>query len=201
MQGIFSILRRHQRHFHKNSSLISQLSFCILMLSVSLFASESSAYTFNGGDFSLKANAGAGVNLLRSDVATKRTPEAGMLFTLDADYALTGEFHLVGSLRPQASSNFLDSGIGLGVAYRAVRLNAPFVPYVSAMMTSALGLPFSHGDVHFNLGTRFAAGVDYFIMRQFYVGIEIAGEGSLMAFPLLMPEMTTEMLLGVGWRF
>ncbi|MCP4500172.1 MAG: hypothetical protein GY822_09455 [Deltaproteobacteria bacterium] len=192
-------LNSRQNTRRKTHPLVATLF--LMLTSALFFTSSASAYTFDGGDLALKVNAGAGVNLLHADVATKRTPGAGMLFTLDVDYAITGPLHVIASVRPQASSNFVDLGVGAGIAYRVVQLEAPFVPYASAMVTPAFGVPFGHGDVHLNIGTRLGVGVDYFIMRQLFVGMELAVEGSLMAFPLLFPEITTEVLLGVGWRF
>jgi len=177
------------------------LASLFVVVGVLSTSTDASAYSYDGGDFTLKVNAGAGVNFVHLDVATKRTPPAGMQLSLDADYAIQAPLHVVASLRPSYSGNFIDTGIGAGIAYRVVQLKAPFVPYVSGMVTTAVGVPFTHGDWHLNIGARVAAGVEYFVMRHLLVSLEVANEGSLLAFPLLYPEVTAEVLLGVGWRF
>ena len=104
------------------------------------------------------------------------------------------------SLRPTLSPGFVDTNVGVGAKYRVLALDAPFIPFAMAQVTTALGGPLGYGDVHWNVGARLGGGVDYFVMRDLAVGVEIGSEFSVLAVPLLAPEWTTEVLLGVTWR-
>ena len=99
------------------------------------------------------------------------------------------------------SPGFVDVGVGIGAKYRVLQLEAPFIPFATAQVTSALGGPLGYGDTHFNVGLRLAGGVDYFVMRDLAVGVEIGTEASALLAPLPAAEWTTEALVGVTWRF
>jgi len=166
-----------------------------------LFASSASAYTVEAGNMLVRPVVGASINPLRLDVVTRATPPGGMLLGLDFDYSFDGAWNLTTALRPVASPGFLDVQAGAGVKYRVVQLEAPFIPYASAMLTGAVGGPFRIGAPHLNLGARLAMGIDYFVMRNLAIGIEAGVEGSALVMPLLAVEASTEALLGVSWRF
>jgi hypothetical protein len=164
-------------------------------------ASPASAYTVRGGDLLLKPVMGASVNVLRLEVATRDTPAGGMLTGVELDYAITGEWAVTAGLRPVLSPGFVDTGLAVGGKYRLIATDAPLIPYASAALTTALGVPLQYGDAHLNMGLRAGIGADYFVLRDLAVGIEFAGEGSLLAVPLATFEVTPEALLGVTWRF
>ena len=144
---------------------------------------------------------GASVNVARLNVATKATPAAGMILGADLDWSFDGAWSLATSIRPVFSPGFVDVGVGIGAKYRVLQLEAPFIPFATAQVTSALGGPLGYGDTHFNLGLRLAGGVDYFVMRDLAVGVEIGTEASALLAPLPAAEWTTEALVGVTWRF
>ena len=172
-------------------------TLAILSLSASTTAS---AYTVKPGDVLIRGVTGAGVNVARLDVATKATPPAGMVMGVDVDWSFDGEWSLATSFRPTLSPGFVDANVGVGAKYRVLSLEAPFIPYATGQLTTALGAPLGYGDVHWNLGARLAGGVDYFVMRDFAVGVEIGTELSALAAPLPAAEWTTEVLLGFTWR-
>jgi hypothetical protein len=172
----------------------------VVAVVVALGATSASAYTVRPGDFLIRGVTGAGVNVARLNVATKATPPAGMIMGVDLDWSFDGEWSLATSLRPTLAPGFVDTNVGVGAKYRVLALDAPFIPFVMGQLTTALGGPLGYGDVHWNVGARLGGGVDYFVMRDLAGGVEIGSEGSLLAVPLLAPEWTTEVLLGVTWR-
>ena len=44
-------------------------------------------------------------------------------------------------------------------------------------------------------------GIDYFVMRNLAIGVEVGAEASVLMLPLWYVEATTEALAGVSWRF
>ncbi len=163
-------------------------------------ASHANAYTVKGGDMLIRPVAGASVNVLRYPAATRATPYGGLLLGADFDYSLDGPINITAALRPVFSPNYIDVNLGVGAKYRIVQLEAPFIPYGSAMLTGAVGGPLGAGAVHLNLGARLAAGVDYFVMRNLAVGVEMAAEGGALLVPTVTPEVSTELLFGVSFR-
>lgn len=164
-------------------------------------AGEARAYTVKGGDFLIRPVVGASVNVLRLDVATRATPPAGLLVGVDADYAITGEWNVTGTLRPVLAPGFIDTQIGVGAKYRLLATEAPLIPYASLLGTFALGAPLKYGDAHLNLGARLALGADYFVMRDLAVGAEVSLEPSFLAVPLAALEVSAEALVGLTYRF
>ncbi len=163
-------------------------------------AQSASAYTVRPGDMLIRGVTGASVNVARLNVATKATPPAGLVLGADFDYSIDGDWSFAASLRPVFSPGFVDANLGLGAKYRALFLEAPFIPFATAQLTTAIGGPLGYGDVHSNFGARVGGGVDYFVMRDLAVGLEIGTEVSLLATPLLAAEWTTDVILGVTWR-
>lgn len=163
-------------------------------------AAPASAYSVKAGDLLVRPVAGASVNVVRFPAATRATPQGGMLLGVDLDWSFDGALAFTGALRPVLSPGYVDMNLGLGAKYRLVQLGAPFIPYGSAMLTSALGGPVGHGDLHWNEGLRLAGGVDYFVMRDLAVGLEMAAEGSLLFVPVVTPEVSTELLAAVTFR-
>lgn len=172
----------------------------LIVVVAGLWSTTASAYTVRPGDLLIRGVTGAGVNVARLNVATKATPPAGLVMGVDLDWSLDGEWSLATSLRPTLSPGFVDTNVGVGAKYRVLALDAPFIPFAMAQVTTALGGPLGYGDVHWNVGARLGGGVDYFVMRDLAVGVEIGSEFSVLAVPLLAPEWTTEVLLGVTWR-
>lgn len=177
----------------------SALAF-VAALSVGLFAAPASAYSVQGGDVLVRPVVGASVNVLRLDVATRETPPFGMLLGVDVDYSFTGDWNVTAGLRPVLAPGFLDTGLLLGAKYRWVQLQAPFIPYASAALSTALGFPLGYGDVHVNAGGRVAVGVDYFVLRDLAVGLEVGAEASGLFTPIGALEVTTDALIGLTWR-
>ncbi len=166
-----------------------------------LAASDAGAYTVTAGDVLIRGVTGASVNVARLEVATKATPPAGLLLGADIDWSFDGPWAATASVRPVFAPGFVDVGIGVGARYRFLQLEAPFIPWASATLTTAVGGPLGYGDVHFNLGARVGGGIDYFVMRDLAVGVEIGTEVSALLTPLPAPEWTTEALVGVTWRW
>jgi hypothetical protein len=163
-------------------------------------AGPAQAYTVKGGDVLVKGITGASVNVARLDVATKATPPAGLALGADIDWSFDGAWSLAVSLRPVLSPGFVDGSVGVGARYRMLQLDAPFIPFAVAQVTTAVGGPLGYGDVHVNVGARLGAGVDYWVMRDLAVGVEIGTEGSALLTPLLAPEWSTDALIGITWR-
>jgi hypothetical protein len=172
------------------------------LLGASLFgAGPAAAYTVEPGDLLIRPVAGATVNVLRFPAATRATPQGGMVLGVDVDYVFDGPLAFTAAFRPALSPNYIDGNLGVGVKYRAVQLGAPFIPYASGMLTTAVGGPLGAGALHVNAGARVAGGVDYFVMRNLAVGLELAVEGSGLFVPVVQPEASAEILAGVSWRF
>ena len=161
---------------------------------------SAAAYTVEPGDVLVRPVVGASVNVMRLPAATRATPQGGMVLGIDVDWSWDGALSLTGAFRPVLSPNYLDGNLGVGAKYRLVQLNAPFLPYGSLMATTALGGPLGAGDIHVNAGLRLAGGVDYFVMRNLAVGLEMAAELSQLFTPIGRPEASTEILAGVTWR-
>ena len=172
----------------------------VVVVVVGLLSTASSAYTVKPGDLLIKGVAGASVNVARLNVATKATPPAGMVLGADLDWSFDGNWSLMASLRPVLSPGFVDGNLGIGARYRVLQLDAPLIPWASAQLVTAVGSPLGYGDLHVNLGARLGGGVDYFVMRDLAVGVEVATEASALLTPLLGAEASTEFLLGVTWR-
>ncbi len=158
------------------------------------------SYTVEPGDVLVRPVAGASVNVVRLPAATRATPQGGMVLGLDIDWSWDGAWSLAAAVRPVLSPNYLDGSIGIGAKYRLVQLNAPFLPYASLLATTALGGPLGAGDLHVNGGARLAGGVDYFVMRNLAIGLEMAAEVSYLFTPIARPEASSEILVGVTWR-
>lgn len=165
-----------------------------------LAAQPAAAYSVDTGDWVLRPVAGASVNVLRLDVATRETPTAGMITGVDLDYGLQGPWSLSAGLRPVLASGFLDFGTRLGAKYRWIQLDAPLLPYLGADATLATGFPLGYGDVHFNTGVRLAVGADYFVTRHLAVSFELGTELSWLWAPIGTAELSQEALLGLSWR-
>ena len=166
-----------------------------------VYSSSTMGYSVDGGDIVLKPVVGAHVNVLRLDVATRESPQGAMVMGVDADYSFTGDWNVTGTIRPGFSPDFVDGTIGVGVKYRLVQLEAPYIPYASAMLIGAAGGPLRFGAPHLNAGLRTAVGMDYFVMRNLAIGIEAAADSSVLAWPLWWIEASTEVLMGISWRF
>ena len=173
------------------ASVVVVVAFC---------AGSADAYTVAPGDMLVRAVTGASVNVARLDVATKATPPAGLVLGVDLDWSIDGPLAFAASLHPVLSPGFVDANLGLGVKYRALQLEAPFIPFLIAQVTTAVGGPLGYGDLHFNIGGRVGAGVEYFVMRDLAVGVEIGTELSALLTPLNAAEWSAEALVGVTWR-
>lgn len=161
---------------------------------------STAAYTVSPGDLLVRPVVGASVNVVRLKAATRDTPQGGMLLGVDLDWSFDGAWALTAAFRPVLSSDYVDANLGVGAKYRVIQLNAPFIPYASLMATTAVGGPVGFGDLHVNAGVRLGGGVDYWVMRDLAVGLEMAGEVSHLFVPIGQPEVSTEILAGVTWR-
>lgn len=168
---------------------------------VAAFAGRADAYTVNPGDLLIRGVTGASINVARLDVATRATPPGGLVLGVDLDWSVDGPWAVAASLRPVLSPGYLDANLGIGAKYRVLQLAAPFIPFVTGQVTTAVGGPLGYGDVHFNLGGRVGAGIDYFVMRDLALGIEVSTEVSGLLTPLNALEWSTDALAGVTWRF
>ena len=171
------------------------------VLGLAFVSQPAQAYSVDTGDWVLRPVAGASVNVLRLDVATRETPTAGMITGLDLDYGLQGPWSLSAGLRPVFAPGFLDFGTHLGAKYRWIQLDAPLLPYLGAGATVAAGFPLGYGDVHWNTGIRLTAGADYFVTRHLAVSFELGTEMSWLWAPIGTFELSQEALLGLSWRF
>ena len=165
-----------------------------------LLSTSAAAYTVKPGDLLLKPVTGASINVARLNVATKATPPAGMVLGADLDWSFDGNWSLMTSLRPALSPGFVDVNLGVGARYRLLQLDAPLIPWASAQVVTAVGAPLGYGDAHVNVGARVGGGVDYFVMRDVAVGVEVGSEFTALVAPLLAGEASTEVLIGVTFR-
>ena len=168
---------------------------------IALFSGAADAYTVNAGDVVVRAVTGASVNVARLDVATKATPPAGLLVGIDLDWSIDGNWALAASLRPVLSPGFVDCNLGLGAKYRVLQWEAPLIPYFMGQVTTAVGGPLGYGDMHFNLGGRVGTGIEYFVMRDLALSVEIGTEVSGLLTPLNAVEWSADALAGVSWRW
>jgi hypothetical protein len=164
-------------------------------------AGPTAAYTIQTGDQMLKTSLGVSNNFMRYEVVTKDTPANLFVTGINYEYALDGPWNAVGHFMPGFADGFIDFRLGAGAKYRLIQLDMPLIPYAEAQLTSALGVPTRYQEQHFNLGMRTALGVDYFVMRQFAVGIELGWELSGLFSPEIAPEMSAEGLFCLGWKF
>jgi hypothetical protein len=176
------------------------IGLCFL-ISIGFQSFLAHGYSVDTGDVLVRPVVGAQVNVLRLDVATRETPMGAMLMGVDLDYSFTGDWNLTGTIRPGFSPGFVDATTGVGVKYRLVQLETPYIPYASGMLVGSIGGPLRFGAPHLNAGFRGAIGMDYFVMRNLAVGIEAAADSSILAWPMFWLEASTEVLLGVSWRF
>ena len=170
-------------------------------LAALVVSSSASAYSVQGGDVMAKVVAGAAVNVVRLDVATRGTPPAAMIIGVDVDYSIDGPWNVTAQFHPGFSPGYITGDLGIGLKYRVVQLQAPIIPYGALLATGALGGPVSYGDAHVNAGLRLAGGVDYFVTRHLALGVEIAAQASELFTPLLQPEISTSFTAGLSWRF
>ena len=166
-----------------------------------LLALPAGAYTLKTGDQMLRAFMGGSTNFMRYEVVTKDTPSGAFLTGLNYEYALDGPLNVVGSFAPGFADGFIDARVGGGGKYRFTELEMPLVPYGEAQVIMALGIPTRYQQEHINLGLRTALGVDYFVMRQLAVGLELGWEVTGLLTPELAAEMSAEGLFFLGWKF
>jgi hypothetical protein len=170
-----------------------------------LAASSARAYELRPGDVTARAVVGPGINVSRVDIATKATPPFVINIGVDVDYLILPTWSVTASLRPGFTAGFtsgyLDANVGIGASYRANQLNAPLVPYAMAQAVFAAGFPTAYGDVHTNAGLRVGGGLDYFVLRNFLVGVQIASDVTHMFTPLHTFEWTVDASLTTSWRF
>jgi len=179
----------------------SRAALVVVAALIASFAGEARAYSVEGGNLLVRPLAGVALNVLRLDVATRATPPAGMLTGVDVDYSLDGAWNLAFAYRPALSPGFVDHGVGLGVKYRVVQLEAPFIPYVAGLASTSFGAPLGYGDLHVRLGARAAGGIDYFVLRNLALGLELGAELGGLVTPLPQLELTTTVLAGLTWKF
>lgn len=172
----------------------------VVLAACAAFSTTAGAYTVKPGDLLLKPVTGASINVARLNVATKATPPAGMVLGADLDWSFDGNWSLMASLRPTLSPGFVDGNLGVGARYRLLQLDAPLIPWASAQAVVAVGAPLGYGDAHVNVGARVGGGVDYFVMRDVAVGVEVQSELTALVAPLAAAEASTEVLLGVTFR-
>jgi hypothetical protein len=186
----------------KPRALATSRAFASVVVAAALsLPTAAHAYTIKAGDMTIRPVVGASVNVLRLEVATRETSPGGLVMGFDFDYSFDGPWNVTATFRPSLWPGYVDAQAGAGVKYRVVQLEAPFIPYASAMVMGAVGGPLRYGAPHVNLGVRTAAGVDYFVMRNLAVGLEAAVEGSGLFWPLIWPEASAEVVAGVTWRF
>lgn len=163
-------------------------------------ATSAHAYSVDAGDLILRPVFGPSINVARIGVATKESPPAGMLVGADVDFALDSHWSVTGLVHPVFSPDFLDLGFGGGGKFRLAGFVPPIIPYVSATTTLAIGIPFRPAEPHVNVGVRAAVGAEYFLLRRLAIGLEAALEGSVAFAPVVQPEMSSEVLIGLTWR-
>jgi len=181
---------------HRIFLLCSVLSFVCFTSS-----NPAAAYTVQTGDQMVKASLGVSSNFMRYEVVTKDTPANLLLTGVNYEYAFDGPWNAVGHFMPGFADGFIDFRLGAGAKYRLIQLDMPLIPYAQAELTTAFGVPTRYQELHFNLGMRTAVGVDYFVMRQLAVGIELGWELSGLLSPEIAPEMSAEGLFCLGWKF
>jgi hypothetical protein len=173
----------------------------VALVATVALAGQAQAYSINPGDLLIKGVVGPSINVLRLDVATKAAPPAGLMVGVDIDYALDGNWSLAGSLRPTLSPGFIDGSVGFGARYRLLQLDAPFIPWALGQLTAGIGGPVGYGDLHTAAGLRLGCGVDYFVLRDLALGVEVSTEPQVLFLPLTQLQWSAEALLAVTWRF
>lgn len=179
-------------------------TFLTAIFATLLFSSvheDALAYEFEPGDWFLRPIVGARINVIRFDTATRETPGAGMVIGAQGDYMVDISWGVSGELRSVFSPGFVSLGLSGGIKYRFLQTEAPFIPYVATYLTTGFLFPTQTGSFHFNLGLRPCGGLDYFIMRDLAVGLEVGFEPSVMFMSSETKfELGIDTLLGVTWR-
>lgn len=160
------------------------------------------AYSVDGGNLIVRPVVGASVNALRLEAATRKSPPGGMLLGVDLDFSVNGPINITAAVRPVVFVGYVDVQLGLGGKYRVTQLGTPFIPYASVMATVAGASQIRWvTQPHANVGLRAALGLDYFVMKNLALGVEVGTEASALLYPMLYPEVTVEALAGVSYRF
>lgn len=162
---------------------------------------DAGAYDFQPGDWFLKPIVGSKVNVVRYDRVTRQTPQAGMWLGLELDYMMDISWGPTGGLHILLAPGFVDAEAVLGVKYRFIETGAPYIPYAAISVSNSFLFPTAVGAFHWNVGLKPALGLDYFVMRNFAVGLEIGARPSLLiASTMRKLEFSVEALLGITWR-
>jgi hypothetical protein len=175
-----------------------RLATFLLALAV---ASPAAAYEVAGGDLVGRLSLGPSVNTARLTAATRATPGAGLLIGAGLELGISDALGIYADLSENVSTGFIDSRLSAGLRARIRTGDAPLLPYGALALTTALGLPVTHGEAHWNLGVRGALGFEYFLTRTASFGLEVGLEPSLLIHPLPETEWSLEALLNLGWRF
>ena len=166
------------------------------------WAANALAYEFSTGKVFIRGVVGPTVNVVRfDDDANKATPGAGLVIGVETEYVINNPWSVIGGVRPSFTPGYVDLGFGIGAKYRWSDLEVPLIVSASGELTPAVLIPTSTGSSHFNLGVRMSAGVDYFLMSDLAVGLQVAVEPSLLwNAPIRSLEASIEFLAGMMYR-
>lgn len=175
---------------------LKPIVFAILLLS---FGAQ--AYEFSSGKFFVRGVVGPSINVVRFNSITRGTPGAGMVLGVEGEYVIDKPWSMVAGLRPSLSPGFVDIGFGAGVKYRWSDLGVPLIVSTSIEITPAVLIPTATGVAHYNLGLRPSVGLDYFLMHNLVLGLQLAIEPSYILNPSMNSfEASVEFLFGMMYK-
>lgn len=166
-----------------------------------LFSLGAVAYSFTPGEGILRPFVGARINLIQYDILSAQTPGAGMLLGLEGDYMIDGNWSIGGAFRPMFAPNFIYVSLAPQGKYRITQTDSPFVPFVQLGFEVGVQFPLNGTPVGVEFGGRPSFGIDYFVMRNFAIGLEFAVFlADMVTAGVGQFELAIDAILGLSWR-
>lgn len=134
-------------------------------------------YDFRPGDFFLRPSVGTKINSVRG---SSSTPGAGLLLGMGADYIIDFNWGVSGDIRLNFSPDFFEPSLMPGIKYWLSQVPVPFIPFCGIYLPIAILVPTKNNSLQTNIGLRPVIGVEYFVMRNFAVGLESGFVPSMM---------------------
>lgn len=149
-----------------------------LVVLLVLITTSLDAYKFDSGQYFLSGGVGAHVNVIRMTGA-EASPKAYMPWSLTLDYKLDQALGIFAALAPQFGGSALSVLWQAGVKYHINLANAPYVPYLALAISPSFMLAQADHKNHFNLGLSPIFGLNYFVMANFLIGLDLGLHPSL----------------------
>jgi len=179
----------------KSLKIISSVLLCAAAL-----AFPSYAYDFRPGNIFLRPFAGAEINVLRYQGPGTATPGAGLLLGFGMDYVVDFDWGASGDIHANISPDYFDLSLSFGGKYWFTQTRLPFVPYAAVYLPVSVLIP-TYAKSHWNIGLRPALGIQYFVMRNFAIGLEVGLTPSIMLSSVKSAfEISVDAAFMFSWR-